>query len=180
MKPTIVLTMGDPAGVGPEVIVKALADPAIAPLANWIVCGDSRVSRAGRTSHRQTSSNPRKSAISPLSNLSNDFQFGKLDAQLRSRRRRIRPRRHRDVPRREKPTPWSPHRSTKKPSPSPDAPSPATPNTSPSCADRRSRACCWPASGSPLSTSRLTCRSARPATSSRTASPAPSNSATKP
>ena len=41
--PTIVLTMGDPAGVGPEVLLKALADPEVAPLARWIVVGDAPV-----------------------------------------------------------------------------------------------------------------------------------------
>lgn len=41
--PRIVLTMGDPAGVGPEITLKALADPAVRPLADWIVIGDRRV-----------------------------------------------------------------------------------------------------------------------------------------
>ena len=41
--PAIAVTMGDPAGVGPEVIVKALADPEIAALARWIVVGDRAV-----------------------------------------------------------------------------------------------------------------------------------------
>jgi len=41
--PTIALTMGDPAGVGPEVILKALADPAVAGMAHWVVLGDRRV-----------------------------------------------------------------------------------------------------------------------------------------
>ena len=41
--PTVALTMGDPAGIGAEVVLKALADPTIVPLANWIVVGDSRV-----------------------------------------------------------------------------------------------------------------------------------------
>jgi 4-hydroxythreonine-4-phosphate dehydrogenase len=36
----IAVTMGDPAGVGPEVVVKALADPGIATLARWIIVGD--------------------------------------------------------------------------------------------------------------------------------------------
>jgi len=35
--------MGDPAGVGPEIVLKALADPEIAPLARWIVVGDRRI-----------------------------------------------------------------------------------------------------------------------------------------
>lgn len=38
--PHIVLTMGDPAGVGPEVVVRALADPSLAGLARWSVSGD--------------------------------------------------------------------------------------------------------------------------------------------
>jgi 4-hydroxythreonine-4-phosphate dehydrogenase len=41
--PTIALTTGDPAGIGPEIVIKALADPEIAPLARWIVVGDARV-----------------------------------------------------------------------------------------------------------------------------------------
>jgi len=38
--PAIALTVGDPAGIGPEIVVKALADPQLAPLARWIVVGD--------------------------------------------------------------------------------------------------------------------------------------------
>jgi len=41
--PTIALTIGDPAGVGPEIVLKALADPELAPLAHWIVVGDASV-----------------------------------------------------------------------------------------------------------------------------------------
>ncbi len=41
--PAIALTMGDPAGIGPEVVVKSLADPELGPLARWIVVGDARV-----------------------------------------------------------------------------------------------------------------------------------------
>ena len=38
-KPTIAVTMGDPAGIGAEVIVKALADPAIRSLGRFIIYG---------------------------------------------------------------------------------------------------------------------------------------------
>ena len=41
--PAIALTMGDPAGIGPEIVLKALADAEVAPLARWIVVGDARV-----------------------------------------------------------------------------------------------------------------------------------------
>ncbi len=39
-KPRLALTMGDPAGIGAEIILKALAKPAIKRLANYIVIGD--------------------------------------------------------------------------------------------------------------------------------------------
>jgi len=46
----IAVTIGDPAGVGAEVTLTALADPAVASLANWIVVADAWVlDRAGQT-----------------------------------------------------------------------------------------------------------------------------------
>ncbi len=41
--PTIAVTIGDPAGIGPEVVLKALADPAISKLAEWLVVGDAAI-----------------------------------------------------------------------------------------------------------------------------------------
>lgn len=41
-KPRIALTMGDAAGVGPEIIVKALGDPGIRSLAEIVVIGDAQ------------------------------------------------------------------------------------------------------------------------------------------
>ena len=38
-RPTIAITMGDPAGIGPEVIVKALADPVLRQKARYIIYG---------------------------------------------------------------------------------------------------------------------------------------------
>ena len=43
MKPNIVVTIGDPAGVGPEVTLKALADQEIRELADWRIVGDAGV-----------------------------------------------------------------------------------------------------------------------------------------
>ncbi len=40
MKPVIAITMGDPAGVGPEIIAKALADPELTGLCRPLVIGD--------------------------------------------------------------------------------------------------------------------------------------------
>ena len=38
-RPLIGITMGDPAGIGPEIIVKALADPEVRSLARFVVFG---------------------------------------------------------------------------------------------------------------------------------------------
>ena len=42
-KPRIVIPMGDPAGVGPEIVAKALADPAVRAAADCFVTGDPRI-----------------------------------------------------------------------------------------------------------------------------------------
>jgi len=72
--------MGDPSGIGPEIIVHALADPAMAPLANWVVAGDANVLRraAGVTGHNGAGFEVRNvPALDP----SQKFEFGKLDAR---------------------------------------------------------------------------------------------------
>ncbi|MBI5048599.1 MAG: 4-hydroxythreonine-4-phosphate dehydrogenase PdxA [Deltaproteobacteria bacterium] len=43
MKPTIAITMGDPTGVGPEVILKAISDKQIRRLCNPVILGDEAV-----------------------------------------------------------------------------------------------------------------------------------------
>ncbi len=43
MKPIIAIPMGDPAGIGPEIVVKALADPEITSCAACLVVGDGAV-----------------------------------------------------------------------------------------------------------------------------------------
>ena len=45
VQPTIAITMGDPVGIGPEVIVKALADPSLLPIARWVIVGDADIWR---------------------------------------------------------------------------------------------------------------------------------------
>jgi len=43
--PTIAISLGDPAGVGPEVTFKALSDPQIRGIARWVIVGDAWVVR---------------------------------------------------------------------------------------------------------------------------------------
>ena len=38
--PTIAITMGDPAGIGPEIVMKALAVPEVAAWCHPLVIGD--------------------------------------------------------------------------------------------------------------------------------------------
>ena len=42
-KPVIAISMGDPSGVGPEITLKALAEPSINSIANYIIAGDAKV-----------------------------------------------------------------------------------------------------------------------------------------
>jgi 4-hydroxythreonine-4-phosphate dehydrogenase len=74
--PTIALTMGDPAGVGPEIVVKALADASLAPLARWVVVGDSRILEMAGGLPRNTELRD----IRALGTL-DGFSFGRLDAR---------------------------------------------------------------------------------------------------
>ncbi|MCM0081018.1 4-hydroxythreonine-4-phosphate dehydrogenase PdxA [Geomonas sp. Red32] len=46
-KPVIAVTMGDPSGIGPEIIAAALADPAVASLARPLVLGDRQAMERG-------------------------------------------------------------------------------------------------------------------------------------
>ncbi|MGA2268006.1 MAG: 4-hydroxythreonine-4-phosphate dehydrogenase PdxA [Bryobacteraceae bacterium] len=78
--PTIALTMGDPAGVGPEIVLKALADPEVERLASWIVVGDSRIlEMAGRATGLDLASALLLDA--PTLGDVEDFSFGRLDAR---------------------------------------------------------------------------------------------------
>ena len=47
--PTIAITLGDPAGVGPEVIAKALSDPALPKSFRFEVIGLDAAQKAGIT-----------------------------------------------------------------------------------------------------------------------------------
>ena len=78
--PAIALTMGDPAGIGSEIIVKALADPQLAPLARWIVVGDARaLERAERVTGLKLQSAELRD-VGALTGIE-EFTFGRLDAR---------------------------------------------------------------------------------------------------
>ncbi|MEO8596976.1 MAG: 4-hydroxythreonine-4-phosphate dehydrogenase PdxA [Candidatus Solibacter sp.] len=78
-RPTIALTMGDPAGIGPEVVLKAVADPELAPLARWIVVGDAAVLEQAQ----RVTGTPLDAELHDARALADiaDFAFGRLDAR---------------------------------------------------------------------------------------------------
>jgi 4-hydroxythreonine-4-phosphate dehydrogenase len=47
MKPTLVITLGDPAGIGPEIVAKTLADPETYHICNPVVVGDIHAMQMG-------------------------------------------------------------------------------------------------------------------------------------
>lgn len=78
--PTIALTMGDPSGVGSEVILKALADSQLTPLARWIVVGDARVMKMTEEITGVRLQAARLRDVATLGDTA-DFAFGRLDAR---------------------------------------------------------------------------------------------------
>jgi 4-hydroxythreonine-4-phosphate dehydrogenase len=72
--------MGDPSGIGPEIILKALADPAPTQLARWIVVGDGRVLAAAEQITGIRLQNARLEQTGSLTETA-DFHFGRLDAR---------------------------------------------------------------------------------------------------
>ncbi|MAE64568.1 MAG: 4-hydroxythreonine-4-phosphate dehydrogenase PdxA [Phycisphaeraceae bacterium] len=73
---TIAITIGDPSGIGPEVVAKALTDPSLVSAANWIVVGDAEALNAaspGWTSPASTVS------VDDLAQLAgHDLEIGRL------------------------------------------------------------------------------------------------------
>jgi 4-phospho-D-threonate 3-dehydrogenase / 4-phospho-D-erythronate 3-dehydrogenase len=78
--PAVVLTIGDPAGIGPEVVIKALTDPQLAPLARWIVVGDAHVLKKAEEALGLTLQAAEIRAVRALAGYE-DFTFGRLDAR---------------------------------------------------------------------------------------------------
>jgi len=82
-KPIVAITMGDPSGIGPEVIFKSLLKPHIRHLADYIIVGDLKtlqrtVAASGRPLTSVLSGHV---SLLDLDNLpSGRFRFGKLDA----------------------------------------------------------------------------------------------------
>lgn len=77
MKPKIAITVGDPAGIGPEIALKALTDAALRDIADWIVVGDRRALELADAGAYARLSDTGIVWRDP-SMLDGDFAFGKL------------------------------------------------------------------------------------------------------
>lgn len=81
-RPAIGITIGDPAGIGPEIVVRAVADDAVRAAADVVVIGDGWVLRrameaTGVTVVFEPESSPR---LIDLANVDHRLQWGKVQA----------------------------------------------------------------------------------------------------
>jgi 4-phospho-D-threonate 3-dehydrogenase / 4-phospho-D-erythronate 3-dehydrogenase len=79
-RPTIAVTIGDPAGVGPEIVLKALSNPEVQGLADWVIVGDqSALEKSAATCGISPASlNATIRGLRVITN-SDQFDFGKLN-----------------------------------------------------------------------------------------------------
>lgn len=75
--PRIAVTIGDPAGVGAEVVLKALEDDALAAMAEWIVVGDAAALEAVRPGFRMPARLVEAGALRPAAAI----RFGECCAE---------------------------------------------------------------------------------------------------
>ena len=78
-RPNIAVTIGDPAGMGPEVSLKALASPGVSGLANFLIIGDAFVLQKTAKKYGLRIGSP----ILDLSNVSQaEFAFGRASSSF--------------------------------------------------------------------------------------------------
>lgn len=82
MKERIAVTVGDPAGVGAEVVLKALSTPEVAELAEWVVIGDwAPLAAAGRLTGIDPESLPCSFVAPGVLTEGEPIAFGQLRAE---------------------------------------------------------------------------------------------------
>lgn len=80
-RPAIAVTIGDPAGIGPEVVLKALSSDEVRDLANWIIVGDpAALEKTARTCGVDTGSLPATIRTPTVIRDFEPYQFGQLNA----------------------------------------------------------------------------------------------------
>jgi 4-hydroxythreonine-4-phosphate dehydrogenase len=77
----VVITMGDPAGIGPEIILKSLTDPGLGSIASWVIVGDTGVlDRQGETCGIRMADIPARFVDVKQLPSANGIRFGELNA----------------------------------------------------------------------------------------------------
>jgi 4-hydroxythreonine-4-phosphate dehydrogenase len=79
--PRIAITIGDPAGVGAEIVLKAFADHALADLAEWIVIGDSIALECVNPAYRDEFGPHVRFVDASVLGPAQPIRFGKLSAE---------------------------------------------------------------------------------------------------
>ncbi len=80
MKPRVAITAGDPAGIGPEIAVKAAADPAVTALCDPIVYGPSSTPDLQRFVRSRVTAQAGRAAYDAIVRAVEDAQAGGVDA----------------------------------------------------------------------------------------------------
>ena len=79
--PKIAVTLGDPAGIGAEIVLKALADPELHAIAEWMVVGDHAALAAVAPNYR-SQLDPRIRLVDAYSlDPARPIRFGELSAE---------------------------------------------------------------------------------------------------
>ncbi len=174
----IAISIGDPAGVGAEIALKALQDQSAASLAHWLLIADAAaLNAAARVCGIDPAALPCTLVETGTLAADHAVAFGQLRAEyglaaIAYVRRAV------ELCMNGEAEAMVTAPLTKRPSRSPDKPSPATPSTSPNSPAPLSRACC----STPTSWQRCTSARifpwSRPAASTAHKSSAPSGSAT--
>jgi 4-hydroxythreonine-4-phosphate dehydrogenase len=81
VRPVIAVTMGDPAGIGPEIVVRAVAEPAVTASASLVVIGDrQRLEEAARITGAAPGFGERASLID-LANVPPELPWGRISPE---------------------------------------------------------------------------------------------------
>src|SRR5918993_2147318 len=80
MKPRIAITVGDPAGIGPEIAVKAAADPAVTSVCEPVLYGPSSHDELARFPRGRVSADAGRAAYDAIVRAVDDASSGRVHA----------------------------------------------------------------------------------------------------
>jgi len=81
MKVKVGITIGDPSGIGPEIVAKALSSPSVRNLANFIVIGDIYIFRRAAGRRIRVLSRDNIEFVDLMNVRKRNFRFGRISAE---------------------------------------------------------------------------------------------------